>query len=223
MGILRPRFAKVSFLIPHSAYSAATMLALSGDEIILQTNASLGPIDPQINGIPARALKRGFENAKRALKEEGPKSLPAYVPLLEKYTLEQLEICEDYEILSKELVTEWLSAHMFQGDVSKKDVIENAVKYFSDYDKHRTHGRPLTYEKLKELNLNIQLADPNLRPLLREAHILLDGFFNITPFVKIFENNTGLSWGKQFQFFAQQVPPPLGSPEHPAKKSKAGS
>lgn len=217
VGILRARFETVNFLIPHSAYSAATMLALSGDEVILQSNACLGPIDPQINGIPARALKRGFENAKRALKEEGPEALPAYVPLIEKYTLEQLEICEDYEVLSKELVTEWLSNYMFNGDTSKQVIIEEAVKFFSDYDTHRTHSRALSYEKLKHLNLNIKLADADLRPLLREAHILLDGFFNVTTFVKIYENNKGLSWGKQFQTFIQQVPPPSGLPKQPDK------
>lgn len=216
VGVLRPRFESVSFLIPHSAYSAATMLAFSGDEIILQSNACLGPIDPQINGIPARALKRGFENAKRALKEEGPESLPAYVPLLEKHTLEELEICEDYDALSKELATEWLSTYMFKGDATKNGIVDDAVKFFSDYDTHRTHGRPLTYEKLKILNLNIKLADPKLRPLLREAHILLNGFFNITPFIKIFENNQGLSWGKQFQTIMNMIPP-TNLPEKPAK------
>lgn len=35
MSLLRGRFEKVSVLIPHSAYSAATMLALGGDEIIM--------------------------------------------------------------------------------------------------------------------------------------------------------------------------------------------
>lgn len=207
VGILRPRFESISFLVPHSAYSAATMLAFSGDEIILQSNACLGPIDPQINGIPARALKRGFDNAKRALKEEGPESLPAYVPLLEKHTLEELEICEDYDVLSKELATEWLSTYMFKGDNSKNIIVADAVKFFSDYDTHRTHGRPLTFEKLKNLNLNIKLADSELRPLLREAHILLDGFFGLSPFIKIFENSQGLSWGRQFQTI-MNVPPP---------------
>jgi len=217
VSILRPRFEYISFLIPHSAYSAATMLAFSGDEIILQSNACLGPIDPQINGIPARALKRGFENAKRALKDEGPESLPAYVPLLEKHTLEELEICEDYDVLSKELATEWLSTYMYKCDASKKGIIEEAVKFFSDYDTHRTHGRPLTYGKLKHLNLNIQLDDSELSPLLREAHILLSGFFNITPFIKVFENNQGLSWGKQFQTIIKKNPPPANLHDKPAK------
>jgi ClpP class serine protease len=62
--ILRRKFKEVHFLIPHSAYSAATMLALSGDSITLHPNATLGPIDPQINGIPARSIKRGFEKVR---------------------------------------------------------------------------------------------------------------------------------------------------------------
>ena len=192
------------------------MLALSGDDVILHSSASLGPIDPQINGIPARALKRGFEKAKKALKEEGPESLPAYVPLIEKYTLELLEICEDYEQLSKELVRLWLTQYMFKGDPSKKDIIENAVTFFSDYDTHRTHNRSLTYNKIKHLNINISLAHKELSSLMREAHILFEGFFNMTPFVKIYENSSGLSWGKQFQTLMQQ--PLQSQPPEPALK-----
>jgi len=221
VGILRSRFDEVGFIIPHSAYSAATMLALSGDEIILQSNACLGPIDPQINGVPVRALKRGFDNAKKALKEEGPGALPAYVPLLEKYTLEQLEICDDYEILSKDLVTEWLSTYMYKGDKSKdiSDKIDAAVKFFSNHDAFRTHARGLTFEKVKHLDLNIKLADAALRPLLREAYIQLDGFFNLAPFAKLYENNRGLSWGKQYQTVIQQMPfpQPLPPEQHPTK------
>jgi ClpP class serine protease len=75
--ILRNKFKRVHFLIPHSAYSAATMLALSGDSITLHPSATLGPIDPQINGTPARSIKRGFEKVKEIIKQEGPEALPA--------------------------------------------------------------------------------------------------------------------------------------------------
>jgi len=213
VDLLRTSFEKVFFLIPHSAYSAATMLALSGDEIVLHSSACLGPIDPQVNGVPARALKRGFEKAKRALKEEGPESLPAYVPLIEKYTLELLEICEDYEQLSKELVRLWLTNYMFKDDPTQRELIEKAVTFFSDYDSHRTHSRPLTFNKVKHLGLKISLAEKELMNLLREAHILLDGFFNATPFVKIYENSHGLSWGKQFQTIIQKSPLQETSPK----------
>ena len=39
---------KVSVLIPQSAYSAATLLALGADEIVMHPNGHLGPVDMQI-------------------------------------------------------------------------------------------------------------------------------------------------------------------------------
>ena len=205
VALLRERFEHITFLIPHSAYSAATMMALSGNEIIMHPSASLGPIDPQINGTPARALRRGFDKAREALKNEGPESLPAYIPLIEKYSLELLEICEDYERLSKELVTLWLTEYMFGGEQVGETII-TAVDFFASYDEHKTHSRSLTFGRVKHLGLNISLADGELRSLLREAHILLNGFFSITPFIKVYEDSNGLSWGRQFQIITQQQP-----------------
>jgi len=48
MNILRERFEKVSVLVPFVAYSAATLLALGADEIIMHPYSNLGPVDPQI-------------------------------------------------------------------------------------------------------------------------------------------------------------------------------
>lgn len=48
MSILRDRFDKVSVLIPQSAYSAATLLALGADEIVMHPFGHLGPVDMQI-------------------------------------------------------------------------------------------------------------------------------------------------------------------------------
>ena len=210
VGLLRSRFTEVTFLIPHSAYSAATMLALSGNDIILHPSATLGPIDPQINGTPARSIRRGFDKVRELLKDEGPEALPAYIPLIEKHSLELLEICDDSLKLSKELACEWMREYMFGADEKKNEQIDEAVDYFSNYDEHKTHSRPLTLQKLGRFNLRITHAEQPLRDLLREAHILINGFFSVTPFVKIYENSGGLSWGHQFQqlFVPQQQPHP---------------
>ena len=197
--LLRNAFNDVHFLIPHSAYSAATMLALSGNSVVLHPNATLGPIDPQINGIPARSIKRGFEKVKEKVAKEGPESLPAYIPLIEKYSLDLLELCDDSEKLAKELVTTWLHQYMFKDQKGVNRKIEDAVKYFSNYDEHLIHSRPLPLEKLQAFNLKIEIADDKLTELLWEAYILINGFFNITPFVKLYETLHGVSWGKQFQ------------------------
>lgn len=194
--ILRNHFDRVHFIIPHSAYSAATMLALSGDSITIHPSATLGPIDPQIGGIPARSIKRGFERVRDLLKTEGPEALPAYMPLIENYTLDLLELCDDSEKLSKELVTAWLTEYMFRGEKKKKQ-INDIVEYFTSYDKHLMHSRPLLYKKLADLNLKIDIAEKPLRKLIWEAYIMLNGFFNMTDFVKLYESASGLSYGKQ--------------------------
>lgn len=197
--ILRNKFKKVHFLIPHSAYSAATMLALSGDTITLHPSATLGPIDPQINGTPARSIKRGFEKVKEIIKQEGPEALPAYIPLIEKYSLDLLELCEDSEKLSKDLVSEWIRIFMLNEKEVYENQIEEAVDFFSDYDKHLLHSRPLIISKLNQFKLNIQQADNDLSQLLWESYIHLNGFFGLSAFVKLYESRHGVSWGKQFQ------------------------
>jgi hypothetical protein len=213
VSILRGRFQDdVQFLVPHSAYSAATMLALSGNQIIMHPSASLGPIDPQVNGIPARSIRRGFDKIRELLRGEGPEALPAYLPLIEKHSIEVLEICDDYLKLSKELVTEWLGKYMLTGPESA-NTIHDAVEFFADYDTHKTHSRPLMFDKLQGLGLKISIAESPLRELMREAYVLLNGFFSATSFVKVFENSTGLSWGRQFRSLPVQPQSQQEAPE----------
>ncbi len=211
--ILRNKFKSVHFLIPHSAYSAATMLALSGNSITLHPSATLGPIDPQINGTPARSIKRGFEKVKEIIKQEGPEALPAYIPLIEKYSLDLLELCEDSEKLSKDLVSEWVRIFMLKEKEVYENQIEEAVDFFSDYDKHLLHSRPLIISKLNKFKLNIEQADHELSQLLWESYIQLNGFFALSAFVKLYESRHGVSWGKQFQqlFIPQQGQLPRSS------------
>ena len=48
INILRERFEKVSVLVPNVAFSAATVLALGADEIVMHPYSNLGPVDPQL-------------------------------------------------------------------------------------------------------------------------------------------------------------------------------
>ena len=88
---------------------------------------------------------------------------------------------------------------MFKEEKKANEKIQQAVKYFSNYDEHLIHTRPLSIQKLSKLGLNIKPADETLQDLMWEAYILINGFFNISPFVKLYENTKGISWGKQFQ------------------------
>ena len=48
--------AKVTVLVPHYAMSGGTMLALAADEILMDENAVLGPVDPQLGQYPAASI-----------------------------------------------------------------------------------------------------------------------------------------------------------------------
>jgi len=48
--------AKVTVFVPFYAMSGGTFIALAADEIVMGTNAVLGPIDPQIGGMPAASI-----------------------------------------------------------------------------------------------------------------------------------------------------------------------
>jgi ClpP class serine protease len=48
--------AKVTVFVPHYAMSGGTMIALASDEILMDANAVLGPVDPQIGRYPAVSI-----------------------------------------------------------------------------------------------------------------------------------------------------------------------
>ena len=54
--------AKVSVFVPHYAMSGGTMLALASDEIVMDANAVLGPVDPQLGNYPAASIIKVVED-----------------------------------------------------------------------------------------------------------------------------------------------------------------
>lgn len=48
VSLVRERVRSFSILLPEAAFSAATLIALGADEIVMHPNANLGPLDPQV-------------------------------------------------------------------------------------------------------------------------------------------------------------------------------
>lgn len=53
--------SKVTVFVPHYAMSGGTMLALAADEIVMDANAVLGPVDPQLGNFPAASIIKVVE------------------------------------------------------------------------------------------------------------------------------------------------------------------
>jgi ClpP class serine protease len=54
-GLMRHK-AKVTVFVPHYAMSGGTLIALAANEIVMDPNAVLGPVDPQIGEYPAASI-----------------------------------------------------------------------------------------------------------------------------------------------------------------------
>jgi len=241
VGILRSKFTSIRFAIPNIAKSAATLLVLSGDEILMDHRSELGPIDPQIEYPAAGGRRReaaediidGFDNAKASLKNEGPSAVPAYVPLLSNYTMGLIQACNNAKNLSIVLATQWLTSFMLKE--LDKEGIDKIVDSFSHHKKTFSHSRAILIDTCIKEGLKIlDLRKENnqfLGSKLWELWCLYEFEFERTQIYKLWENSNNFVLAKQK---AQQLQIPLRIPipqqpgqpaiqvlptgEHPSKK-----
>lgn len=61
---------KVTVFIPHYAMSGGTLIALAAAEIVMDRNAVLGPVDPQIGDFPAASILKAVEIKKDKANDE---------------------------------------------------------------------------------------------------------------------------------------------------------
>jgi len=142
------------------AKSAATLLVLSGDAILMDHRSELGPIDPQVGyrsidgqkNEAAEDILDGFEEAKEALAAKGPAATPAYVPLLNKYTIGLLQSCKNAMKLSRELAETWLRTYMYRSDPTSAKITKTA-EYFASHGNTLSHNRAIGIDKCLELDL----------------------------------------------------------------------
>src|SRR6266850_1225294 len=52
---------KITVFVPHYAMSGGTLIALAADEIVMDSNAVLGPVDPQLGDMPAASIVKVVE------------------------------------------------------------------------------------------------------------------------------------------------------------------
>src|SRR5687768_934474 len=58
---LKRRAGKVTVFVPHYAMSGGTLIALAADKIVMDENAVLGPVDPQLGQWPAVSIIAAVE------------------------------------------------------------------------------------------------------------------------------------------------------------------
>ncbi len=126
--------AGVTVFVPHYAMSGGTLISLAADKIIMDENAVLGPVDPQVGQYPAISiLKTVVQKNKDKIDDE---------------TLILADISEKAMKQVKDFVKRILLANNYSE--------ENTERISQTLSEGRwTHDYPITFEEAKEIGLNV--------------------------------------------------------------------
>ena len=214
----RHKYKKVSFIIPGSAKSAGTIMAMSGDEILMDQSSSLGPIDAQLRWrdrvFSADAFLEGFRKIKEEV--ERTQSLNrAYIPILQNISPGEIEEAENSLLFSNKLVSNWLVTYKFRNwdkhssnnqpvtEDEKRKRASEIAKALCDHKLWLTHGRSIKMKDLEE-GLRLKITDysksPDLDDAINRYYTLLQITFDMTNIYKVFE--TPIS-----QIYRFKIPP----------------
>lgn len=183
--------------VPQLAMSAGTMIACACKEIFMGKYSSLGPIDPQLNGMPAHGVLEEFQRAYDEIRQNQAKIL-VWQPILTKYQPAFIAQCEKAIEWTKEMVTEWLRTGMFEhleeGAAAKKS--EEIVGKLTDYALLKSHERHLSFERCKDMGLEIRglEEDPDLQDAVLSVHHACLHTLGATQALKIIENHDGKAY-----------------------------
>lgn len=183
--------------VPQLAMSAGTMIACACKEIFMGKYSSLGPIDPQMNGMPAHGVLEEFQRAYDEISQD-PNKILVWQPILTKYQPAFIAQCEKAIEWTKEMVTEWLQTGMFEhlaeGAAAKKS--EEIVGKLADYALLKSHARHLSSERCKDIGLKIRglEEDPDLQEAVLSVHQACLHTLGATPALKITENHDGKAY-----------------------------
>lgn len=235
---LRTQFGYIRCFVPMQAKSAATMIALGCDEIVVGNHSELGPIDPQITimtpegprGGPAHAILRDFRRAQEET-SQNVNLLAAWTPILRSYVGGLIEYCTQQVKLSTDVVERWLDRYMLahddmglEDDETRHLLAGHIANYFGSdeaYDRWRTHERPIRFPELEEVGVRVRRLgsdDEDLQDAVLSIYHATDITFTVNPaIVKIVENHAGRRRLRVQQQLSLQIPqivvPPPSAPE----------
>ena len=224
MDYLRSRFKHIRAVVPIAAMSAATMMVLACDEILMGTQSQLGPIDPQFTIIspegprwsPGQAILDQFDLAKKECQD--PRNIGAWLPLLRSLMPGLLAQCQHSREQAERFVSEQLAAHMLSNDTDKAAQV---AKWFANFSYFKSHDRAVTVDDVEKQGLNVTRLeeDQTLQDLVLSVHHAVRHTFNNTGTIKLIENHHGRAYLEMSQqVVLEQVPiqqnPPAPTPPH---------
>lgn len=192
-------------IIPQIAMSAGTMVALSCKSIVMGVHSSLGPIDPQLAGIPADVVVTEFQRAYAEIKED-PVKAHVWAPILSRYTPSFLTQCEYATTWSKTFVHDMLKSNMLYEESSAELKAMEIVESLSSSSLNKAHDKHIHASALKLLGIKIEMLEDNqfFQDAVLSVHHCFMHTISGTTALKIVENDSGRA---VIRHIAQQAPP----------------
>ena len=186
-------------IIPQMAMSAGSMIAVSCKSVVMGKQSSLGPFDPQLNGVPCQSAIREFYKAVDDV-SRNPASLGLWQAILSKLNPTFLTLCAQADELAEELTEKILA----DKDI-KKITKEKIKKTFAKNEDSKTHSRHFDRDKCKEAGLDVVDldADNEFQDLVLSIHHCCMILAEQTPAIKIVENNIGGCYIRNIRMPAQ--------------------
>lgn len=135
IGKLCREYAKDEFhvAVPRFAKSAATMICCAANNIHMGSLSELGPIDPQINGLPALGLKNSVEHIADLVKLH-PESSSMFAEYLNKsLSLINLGYYERVAESAQQYAEKLLHTHVNNLERAEKEIAEELVYKYKDH------------------------------------------------------------------------------------------
>lgn len=183
----------IEVFVPQIAMSAGTMIACCSRRIHLGKHSSLGPIDPQINGVAAKGVIEEFDRAKREIAEDQGSYL-VWKAILEKYPPSFIDACQKAIEWSELTTAKWLSEGMFRDEGGHENLANKTVEFLSSRNTHFAHERHIGIIEAKEAGLVITALedDQELQELVVTLHHAYSHTLQQTSAAKIVENQNGV-------------------------------
>ena len=196
VGYLRSMFGtNVRAIVPQIAMSAGTMMALACKNIVMGKHSNLGPIDPQIGGVPAHGL---IEEASDAITkvQQAPHTAPLYQMIFSKYSPTLLGEAQKAIIWSEKVVTHWLETGMFDGDPDASGKARRVIDTFGDHALTLSHSRHISADEARAAGVVVDSleADKPLQEAVLSLHHACIQTLNATNTLKIIENHDGVAF-----------------------------
>jgi membrane-bound ClpP family serine protease len=198
---LRSMFGRnVRAIVPQLAMSAGTMIALSCREIVMGKHSSLGPIDPQIEGIAAHGVIEEFAQAVTEI-QANPAAIPMWQPIIAKYPPTFIGECQKAISLANDMVQTWLETGMFARDPQKASKAKRIIEELADHALTKSHARHISMQSLRNLDVKVRPleGDQRLQDAVLSLHHATVLTLQQSAAVKIIENQNGVAFIQSVQ------------------------